>query len=546
MIILGVTHPVSHNTAACLLVDGMLAGFAEEERFSRLKHAPNAWPERAIEFCLRRAGLRAADITTTAVGFAQPDRKRISAVIAEHSGIGLDKQNDFDLYSGITHLAGDLRIIPHGQLQYVDHHLAHAASAVIASGFSAANIISLDGWGGASSGILGTWRNGSIQVLRQISPRQSWGIFFELITAKLGFRPHSGEGKTMGLAPYGEVDQQLLPDWCEPELGLPDLDRYRSYLADALRYPEASSSELNETRKNLAATLQYYYERSLIKIALWLNQRSGIRHFALAGGVALNCTANGRLAQEPIVDEIFIQPASHDAGTALGAAILAHHSATGSWPLLATPQPFAHPYWGEGYSNDAIRRCLDFTGVRYRECDPALAAAEALAADRLVGFFQGRAEVGPRALGNRSILAHPGKRANLDRVNLRVKRRESWRPLAPSALTEKFFDVFDLKHRSPFMLLACQVHGAWREKLPAVVHVDNSARPQSVDAGTNPLYHRMISEFERRCGLPAVLNTSFNLDDEPIVNSPENAVATFFRSGLETLVIGEFVIDKGA
>jgi carbamoyltransferase len=228
--------------------------------------------------------------------------------------------------------------------------------------------------------------------------------------------------------------------------------------------------------------------------------------------VALNCSGNGRLAQQEFVDQIFVQPASHDAGTALGAAILAHRKFTGKWPDFFFP----HAYWGPSYSSDRIKAALDFARVSYDTCDPIATAAEALARNEIVGWYQGRTEVGPRALGCRSILAHPGIAQNLDRVN-RVKRREEWRPLAPSVLAERYQDIFELRQPSPFMLLAGQVRADWRDRLPAVVHVDGSARPQMVSAETNPAYYNVIKRFEQLTGLPAVLNTSFNHNDEPLV-----------------------------
>jgi len=205
---------------------------------------------------------------------------------------------------------------------------------------------------------------------------------------------------------------------------------------------------------------------------------------------------------------------------------------------------FTHAYWGASYEDSDIEHALGFANVTYQRCDPVETAAAALAENKVVGWFQGAAELGPRALGNRSILAHPGYKQNLDRVNLQVKRREQWRPLAPSILEEKYFEIIDTRILSPFMLIAAQVKQEWRDRLPAIVHVDGSARPQAVSADTNEIYHRMISRFEELSGLPAVLNTSFNLDDEPLVNSPENAIATFFRSGIEILILGNYVVQK--
>jgi len=541
MIIIGTTHPISWNNAACLLIDGNLIAFAEEERFTRLKHAPRMYPRRAIEFCLRHAGLKPRDVEVTAVGFDQPSPGDLTTEKIEHYLAGtLSAAEINNLHGHAAHLNTDLEVQSYGARHNYDHHRAHAASAFAPSGFVEANVITLDGWGGRLSGLLGFQRRGQpLEVLGEIRPENSWGNLYGLVTQQLGFRFHSGEGKTMGLAAYGTPDEQLLPDWCDETLGLPDMARYHDYLLNSI--PKRDVCEpLEERHKNLAATVQHYYERSLLKIARHLFARTSSRNFVLAGGVALNCTGNGKLAAQDFVDGLFIQPASHDAGTALGAAILAHEELTGSSCVI----DFNHAYWGPDYRDDDIRSALRFANAKYREVDPAEAAAAAILENKVVGWFQGRTEVGPRALGARSILANPTDPGNLDRVNLRVKRREEWRPLAPSVLEERFFDLFDMRVLSPFMLIAGEVKNDWRAKLPAVVHVDGSSRPQAVSRKTNPLYHQFLTTLNTQAGIPAVLNTSFNLDDEPLVNSPEHALATFFRSGLDTLVIGNFKVEK--
>jgi carbamoyltransferase len=536
MIIIGVTHPISHNTAACLLVDGKLIAFAEEERFTRLKHAPRVHPHRAIEFCLRYAGLTAADVNATAVGFERPTPGDLTTEAIAQYVAGILPGSA--LHIPAVHLSTDTDLVRYGEMYHYDHHLAHAASAFTPSGFDEANVISLDGWGGRLSGLLGYQRRGHpLQVIGEISPHNSWGELYGLVTRQLGFRFHSGEGKTMGLASYGSPDDRLLPDWCDDSFGLPDVGRYRQYLHEIT--PRDPREPLTKRHQNLAATLQHYYERSLLRMARHLFARTSSRNFVLAGGVALNCTGNGKLAAQEFVDRIFIQPASHDAGTALGAAILAHEQLTGSPCAI----DFDHAYWGPDYSDDDVRNLLRSAQVNYRDVDPVEAAASAILDNKAIGWFQGRAEAGPRALGARSILANPADYNNLDRVN-RIKRREPWRPLAPSVLEERFFDVFDMRALSPYMLMAGAVRKEWVDRLPAIVHVDGSARPQAVSRQTNPLYHRLLTTLDARAGIPVVLNTSFNLDDEPLVNSPEHALASFFRSGLDALVIGNFAVEK--
>lgn len=541
MNILGITHPISLNPAACLISNGALVAFVEEERFSRLKHAPHSHPANAIEFCLKQAGLAHEDIQITAIGFERPDEARAEAVQLQRLLANeLSNEDRFQHSTALALFHYDAQIDSFGERQYFDHHLCHAASAAIPSGYAESNIITLDGWGGSSCGMLGYFdlKNGFKRDV-EIGLYRSWGIVYELITDLLGFQFHSGEGKTMGLASFGQVKKEILPDFTESELGLPDVQEYENWVSSHIAQRKAGDV-IEERHCDLAATLQFYYERSLVRIAQWLNSKSGNGKFAMAGGVALNCTGNGLLAEQTFVEDLFVQPASHDAGTALGAAILAHNQAFAHWPELG----FTHAYWGPNYSNEDIVSALEFSGVRYIRCDPVEAAAELLAKNEIIGWFQGASEVGPRALGNRSILANPGFVDNLRRVNEGVKRRETWRPLAPSVLAERYHEVFDAQLVSRYMLQAEKVKEAWRERIPAVVHTDGSARPQAVFANDNAIYHKLLQRFEDLTGLPALLNTSYNLNDEPMVNSPENAIATFFRSGLCALVIGDCLVRK--
>jgi len=539
MVILGVSHPISMNNAACVLVDGRLVAFAEEERFLRLKHAPHLFAEKAIEYCLGAAGVTKAQVDVTAVGFSAPTKDGLRRDDIEGYFEGsLSPERNFRLVLNLSLLDRDLQINSFGRRLYFDHHLCHVASAAIPSGFPAANFISLDGWGGPKAGLIGFWNGSEMDVYVEIPVANSWGLLFELVTAYLGFRPHSGEGKTMGLSAFGKVKPEVLPDWCDPDLGLPDTQRYSAHFAKNV-VGRDSAEPLLERHRDLAATLQFYLERSLLKIAAMLRHRSRSSRFLLAGGVALNCSANGRLAAQEWVEDLFVQPASHDAGTALGAAILAHRQLTGSWPRAG----FEHAYWGPSFSDDQIRTALITAKVPFRKVDPAAAICTALCENQIVGVFEGRAEVGPRALGNRSILANPQHAANVQRVN-DIKGRESWRPLAPAVLKERYAELFVSRVPSEFMLLASRVREAWRRRIPAVVHVDGSARPQAVVASTNPIFAATIRRFEKLSGCPAVLNTSFNLEDEPIVNTPGNAISSFYRSGLDVLVIGNFMLGK--
>jgi carbamoyltransferase len=539
MVILGVSHPISMNNAACVLVDGHLVAFAEEERFLRLKHAPHLFAEKAIEYCLSAAGVTPAQVDVTAIGFSAPTKDGLLQEDVEGYLKGsLSPEQNFRFVLNLSLLDRDVRISSFGRRLYFDHHFCHVASAAIPSGFPAANFISLDGWGGPKAGLIGFWNGSDIDVYFEIPVANSWGLLFELVTTYLGFRPHSGEGKTMGLGAYGKVSPEVLPDWCDSEFGLPDTQRYFAHFAENVVRRDRAEPLLDRHR-DLAATLQFYLERSLLKIAAILRLRSGSSRFVLAGGVALNCSANGHLAAQDWVDDLFVQPASHDAGTALGAAILADRQLTGSWPCAG----FEHAYWGPSFSDDQIRAALIAAKLPFREVDPAAAICTALCDNEIVGLFQGRAEVGPRALGNRSILANPQHVGNVQRVN-QIKGREFWRPLAPAVLEERYTELFDSRLPSRFMLCASPVREAWRRRIPAVVHVDGSARPQSVVAATNPIFDATIRRFQKSSGCPAVLNTSFNLEDEPIVSTPGNAISSFYRSGLDVLVIGNFLLRK--
>ncbi len=304
--------------------------------------------------------------------------------------------------------------------------------------------------------------------------------------------------------------------------------------------PRTKDDPITQEHKDLAATLQDTLERAVIRMAEWLYQQTGIRRLCLAGGSALNCSMNGKLAQLPFVDEIFIQPAAHDSGTALGAALTVHVDKTGQRPDWT----MEHAYWGPEYSNEEIEEALKaFQEIDYEHCeDISAAAAKQLAEGKILGWYQGRSEVGPRALGNRSILADPSRPDMKDRVNNQVKHREPWRPFAPSILENSLSRYFDHSRQSPFMILAFDTKPETMNEIIAAVHVDGTARPQSVSLKTNPRYYQLIKRFEELTGIPAVLNTSFNVDSQPIVNTPQEAIDTFLNCGMDMVAIGEFLV----
>ena len=551
MNILGITHPISWNTAACIISDGELIAFSEEERFSREKHAKHAFPEKSIQFCLELAKLKPRDIDLVAVGFKN-ENYCMNDPSGEKTTLPFWKKAEKGLASlGIS-----------AKRKFYNHHVCHVASSFMCAGFGFSNCYSLDGNGDDCSGWLGHSEGffSDLQNIRNASKRThfpsyvihcalSWGMLYEDVTEILGFKRHSGEGKTMGLAPYGKLDENLLPAFFHKELKCPDILDYRKLFTkrDWARYPKyyqqtespAVIDPLTQEGKNLAHTVQSYYNNFLIKQSQKSFNETSCPNFCLAGGVALNCTANGALASQDFIEKIFIQPASNDAGSALGAALLAY------WEKYRTfaKAKFSHAYWGKEYTQDEIRLSLTDDHLAFKEVDPSVSAAELLSDNKIVCFFQGRAEVGPRALGNRSILANPSNKENLDKIN-KLKGREPWRPLAPSILEDDYHDVVECKHHSPFMLMATQVKENYKEKIPAVVHVDGSCRPQTVYENTNPIFYKTILEFKKRTGIPVVLNTSFNLWYEPIVNSPEDAIKTWKESGADALIIGNFLIEK--
>ncbi len=541
MIVLGLTHPISWNNAACVLVDGRLVAMVEEERLNRIKHAPRMAPKLAMDYCLRQAGVPLAQVDYVAVGFDSAVRAAFGNLRSDDLLYGLN-QAALWLREGATYerqlpLDGYER----DRVSFVNHHRAHAASAFFASGFPEANILSLDGSGGSESGILGVGRGTEIQVLKTVSNRGSWGLMYEQITEKLGFRRHSGEGKVMGLAAYGVHDPKGLPfvNWAGD---IPVIDAARRKAFVASLKARKREDPISDEHRHLAATLQFTLEQAAQRMSQWLHQQTGLRRLCLAGGTALNCSMNGMLARLPWLDEIYIQPAAYDAGTALGAALQVYVEKSGQRPNWC----MEHAYWGPEFTNDEIEGTLKaFRDLRYhRSDDICIETAQLLAEGKIVGWFQGRSEVGPRALGNRSILADPSRPEMKDRVNNQVKHREPWRPFAPSVLEESIGRYVTPSRPSPFMILAFDTQRAVRDEIISATHVDGTCRPQTVSRATNPRFWQLIKRFEEQTGIPAVLNTSFNVDSQPIVNAPAEAIDTFLNCGIDVLSIGDFLVWK--
>jgi carbamoyltransferase len=547
-VVLGV-NAVFHDPAAALVVDGVTVAAAEEERFSRRKHGKtpvpfSTWelPERSIDFCLDFAGLGAADID--AVGYSyDPHLAPCSngdVVASAWEGLRTLYAERAELF-----LRSVLPALRPGVLHHVPHHVAHAASAWGMAPFDSCAVMVLDGRGERSSYLAGVARDGVFRPLATQELPDSLGLRYEELTGHLGFRPSSDEYKVMALASYGEPSHlPAFRTWIRTE---PDGHfstaqvPWNSLLPRRVPGDEVTEDGVDRDAANLASSLQVRLQEVMLELAEWLHACTGEGHLALAGGVALNCVANTYLYEHSPFESVWVQPAAGDAGTAAGAAIQVAAS------LGDAPSPMRTAALGPEWSDEAIEAALRAARIKYdRSPSVACDVAEALAADDIVAWFQGRSEFGPRALGHRSLLAHPGHAANLDRLNS-VKGREQFRPVAPMVAAERAAEIFEGGPLpSPYMLFVHHVRPAWRDRIPAVVHVDNTARVQTVCRDDEPLVHDLLTEFDRRSGLPVVVNTSLNTASRPMVNDPRDALECFGSAPIDLLAIGSFVVRRDA
>jgi carbamoyltransferase len=545
----------SHDTSACLLRDGRILAFVEEERFNRERHT-RRFPDSAIAFCLEQAGIGARDLDV--VAFAHRPGLDLARGAADALRRGSPKRLAVQAYVDANlarkELAFRRRWSYRGRIAHVGHHDAHAASAFFASPFEQAAVLTLDRGGDFLSTTLQHGRGSRLHHLAAVRNPDSLGEVYTALTWYLGFAPNADEGKVMGLAPYGrdKLDGELADlvhrtpdglfrvnlDWFAYQreggwLSRRFLERYGP--------PRVPGSEISELHEDLAHALQDVLEETALHVARSLRARTGSPNLCLAGGVALNSVMNTRLLQEAGFEHVYIQPAASDAGNALGAALWVWHQQLGR-PRGPTME---HAFWGPEFPAGACEEAVRGRGLAVRRVADAPAEAARLLADsRIVGWFQGRAEVGPRALGARSILADPRRPETKDIVNARVKRREAFRPFAPSVLHERGPQWFGGYYPNQFMLLVLPVRRDKQRRIPAVTHVDGSARLQTVTRGFSPAFHRLIGEFERRTGVPVVLNTSFNLRGEPIVLRPAEAVDDFLRSDMDALFLGDLLVEK--
>ncbi len=558
MISIGINYSQMHDSSACITRDGEALFAIAEERLSRLKNDAR-FPELSIRACLDFTGVRPEELDYVCFGWppiAASVRHDLKCMIAgslpvDYVGVA----SLFRRYMSFTRQRNGERTFlerfaaTKAKFRFVDHHLAHAISAYAFSGFDDAAVLVLDGRGAWEASSLWQGRDGKLEHVWTIPWPNSLGLFYAQFTYFLGFTPYSDEWKVMGLAPFGEPGINLR------DFIIPDDNPYRvsvrrllgtsaaplDGIISRLGPKRAPESEIDAGHKNVAFAVQDACEQAMMTLARAAVKKTGSRNLCLAGGVALNSKANGKILSTGIVDRIFVQPAAGDDGVCLGAALAPYMDNGGKLPV----HKMRHAYLGSASSDDEIQKILETYKLRAtRVGDPAAVAAEMLANGKILGWFQGRMEFGPRALGSRSILADPRDPEMNGKVNNAVKFREAWRPFAPSMLAEVADEYIESATDSPFMVLTAQVRPEKRSVIPAVTHVDGSARPQTVERDVNPLYWRLIREFGDRTGVPVVMNTSFNLRGEPIVCAPTDAVRTFFSSGMDALVIGSFVVEK--
>jgi carbamoyltransferase len=539
-----------HESACCLLRDGRLVAAAEEERFSRVKHDPRL-PVSAFRWCLKKGGIGLLDLD--AIAFYESPVAKVSRQL--WAGAAADLLDPERPERGIREGLGW-----EGPILCFPHHLSHAASAFFFSGFPAAAVLTVDGVGEWDTTTYGQADGTVIDLLESVAFPHSLGLLYSTLTAYLGFAVNDGEYKVMGLAPYGEPRylkemHRLVASGPGGQYRL-DL-RYFDFIRGQTMYSEAlvhlfgqpprqRESEITRFHRGVARSLQAVLEEILIEKIRWLHDQTGLPDLCMAGGVALNCVANGRLLREGPFRRLFVQPAAGDSGGCLGAAALAHVELTGERPGEA----LQHVYLGPSSTSDAVSRLLgaaELPALDFRHCESDLLAAvvDRLVARKVVAWFHGALELGPRALGGRSLLGDPRDPEMRDRLNRLVKKREAFRPFAPSVLAvhaSTHFDLGDPGHPSPFMLETCRVISPL--DLPAVTHVDGSARPQTVDAAVAPRFAALLEAFRLRTGCPILVNTSFNVRGEPIVASPVDALLCFGSTGIDALVLEDFVIDR--
>ncbi|QSN62841.1 carbamoyltransferase C-terminal domain-containing protein [Caballeronia sp. M1242] len=570
-------NAVYHDSAAALVRDGVVIAAAEDERFTHVKHAKrpvpfSTWqlPFDAIDYCLKEAGIELADIDHVAYSYdphlfsGMPKQAKATIALpfmpSEHV-TGNPSESPWDplFLSYIVNARGQLLDgaphhlkkrfasggrAPRFEWHNVDHHLSHEASAFLAAPYENTAVLTMDGRGEGVTTSLGQFVDGEYKRLKQVELPHSLGLLYEAVTDYLGFLHSSDEYKVMALASFGKpayVDQ------------FREIVKYRndgSYTVDAPRLVERfgprreRGGPLTQHHYDIAHSLQVVLEETALDLARWLHERTGLKHLAMAGGVALNCVMNARLRDRGPFEDIWVQPAAGDAGTALGAALWTDYQERVKQGDKSRRWHMNHAYLGPRYEDDEIEQFLKWSKTPYRRLnDIASETAEILASNRVIGWYQGRTEFGPRALGARSILASPIDPSMQARLN-EIKDREDFRPVAPVVMEEHAADWFVDARVAPFMLFVFDVREDMKSRIPAVTHIDGTARVQTVNRSQHPLYYDLLAAFKARTGVPVLVNTSFNTRGEPMVNSPRDALESFWTSPLDALVIGPFLIEK--
>lgn len=557
-----------HDSAAALLIDGKIVAAAQEERFSRKKHDAS-FPRCAVDFCLEQAGLRIHDLDY--LGYYEKPLRKFERILDTHVAFAPRSFRAFlaavpDWLTRKLNIASEIRKELGENLQnqivFLEHHEAHAASAFFPSPFEEAAILTLDGVGEWATASCGHGIGNQINLISEQHFPHSLGLLYSAFTTYAGFRVNSGEYKLMGLAPYGEPTYyKLILDTLldlkhdgSLRLDLSYFDYGHGFRMTSEKFhrlfdgpPRKPESPISKREMDLAASIQKVTEEVVLRSAGYAKKETGAKNLCLAGGVALNCVANGKLLREGIFEKQWIQPSAGDAGGAVGTALLIWHQLLQEKRPTSAKDRMLGSFLGPGYSDEAIRDLLDVKGAVYKtyeDADLCEFVAEQLANGKVVGWFQGRMEYGPRALGARSILADPRSAEHRATLNLKVKFRESFRPFAPSVCAEDAHLWFDMPegHESPYMLEVFGVRDKENLSLPAITHVDKSARVQTVDEPRHGRYYRLIKAFGRKTGCPVLVNTSFNVRGEPIVCSPDDAYRCFLSTNLDLLVLEKQVL----
>ena len=531
-----------HDSSSALVQDGKIIATAEEERFNRVRHY-RGYPHKSSAYCMQAGNIDLKDVDYIAVPYnPYAFLKRPNF----HWEQGM--RNMFNI-AACWHYNRQMKNKTKAQVVYIPHHTAHAASAYYGSGFERANILTIDGSGETESFAFFIGENGKIRRVWDIPiasflSKGKWrsiGLIYTSVTSLLNLGVNA-EGKTMGLASYGKPAYDFSDILNIRTHNDYNIDR-RKLLSKYGHLQRKDGQPLTQEHKNLAASLQHALEKSVVNLAKEAFQQTGIKNFCLAGGVTLNCNTNSELLKQEFCDNLFIQPSANDGGIALGASLEVASQ-------LGEPvnNKLEHAYYGPEFSNGYIEKILKGAKLKYRKQENiAQAAARLITQGKIVAWFQGRMEMGPRALGNRSIVADPTIKGIDDKINEFVKHRESWRPFAPSVAEEdalKYFEGTQKAKSSPFMLHTFFVKEEYRHRLPAITHVDGSSRIQTVRRDQNQRYYNLLKELEKINTYPMVLNTSFNDKGEPIVCTPQDALRCFFSTGLDALAIGDFIVEK--